>query len=109
VLDNRDLLMMSPLMRLNGAGQVNIPREGLDYLLTATVVASLKGQKGEPLAELAGLSVPIRIAGTFAQPKFTLDLASLLKDKGMQELEDTIGDKLFKDKNIGKALEGLFK
>ncbi|MFA7166044.1 MAG: AsmA family protein [Desulfoplanes sp.] len=109
VLDNRDLLMMSPLMRLNGAGQVNIPREGLDYLLTATVVSSLKGQKGEPLAELAGLSVPIRIAGTFARPKFTLDLASLLKDKGMQELEDKIGEKLFKDKKIGKALEGLFK
>ena len=109
LLDNRDLLMMSPLMRLTGEGQVNLPREGIDYLLTAKVVSSLKGQKGEPLAELAGLSAPIRITGTFAQPKFKLDLASLLKDKGVQELKEKVGDKLFKDKKVGKALEGLFK
>lgn len=109
VLDNQDLLMMSPLMRLNGEGQVNIPREGIDYLLTATVVSSLKGQKGEPLAELAGLSAPIRITGTFAQPKFKLDLTTLLRDKGVQELKEKVEKKLFKDKKIGNALEGLFK
>jgi AsmA protein len=114
VLDNRDLLMMSPLMRVNGAGTVNLPKEGLDYLLKATVVSSLKGQQGEPLSELAGLTVPVRITGSFDKPAFKLDIASLLRDKGVQELKEKVSEKLFKDKKPGeidpeKTLKGLFK
>ncbi|WP_462325767.1 AsmA family protein [Desulfoplanes sp.] len=113
VLDNRDLLMMSPLMRVNGAGKVDLPKEGMDYLIKATVVSSLKGQEGEPLSELAGLTVPVRITGTFDKPAFKLDVASLLRDKGIQELKEKAADKLFKDKkpggiDPGNALEGLF-
>jgi AsmA protein len=114
VLDNRDLLMMSPLMRVNGAGTVNLPKEGLDYLLKATVVSSLKGQQGEPLSELAGLTVPVRITGSFDKPAFKLDIASLFRDKGVQELKEKVSEKLFKDKKPGgidpeKTLKGLFK
>ena len=114
VLDNQDLIMMSPLMRVNGAGTANIPKEGIDYLLKATVVSSLKGQQGEPLSELAGLTVPVRITGTFAQPKFKLDLASLFKDKGVQELKEKAIEKIFKGKDTQgidpeKLLKGFFK
>jgi AsmA protein len=113
VLDNQDLLMMSPLMRVNGAGTVDLPREGMDYLLKATVVSSLKGQQGEPLSELAGLTVPVRITGSFDKPAFKLDMASLLKDKGVQELKEKAAEKLFKGKqpegsDPGKTLKGLF-
>ncbi len=113
VLDNRDLLMMSPLMRVNGEGKVDLPREGMDYLIKATVVSSLKGQEGEPLSELAGLTVPVRITGTFDKPAFKLDLSSLLRDKGVQELKEKATEKLFKGKkpggiDPGKALKGFF-
>jgi AsmA protein len=114
VVDNRDLLMMSPLMRVNGAGTVDLPKEGVDYLLKATIVASLKGQEGEPLSDLAGLTVPVRITGTLANPAFQLDIGSLLRDKGIQELKEKATEKLFKGKkpggiDPGKILEGLFK
>ncbi len=114
ILKNRDLLMMSPLMRVKGAGTVDLPQEGLNYLLKTTIVSSLKGQKGEPLSDLAGLTVPVRITGTFAKPGFKLDLASLLREKGLQELKTKAGQKLFKGKssggfNPGKTLKGLFQ
>ena len=117
VVDNRDLLMMSPLMRVNGEGTVNLAAESLDYLLKATVVKSLKGQKGEPLAELAGLTAPIRISGSFDNPKFGLDMAALLKEtavqKGVEELQKKVGEDLLKDKipeglQPQKLLKGLF-
>ena len=112
VVDNRDLLMMSPLMRVNGEGKVNLPAENLDYLLKATVVKSLKGQKGEPLAELAGLTAPIRITGTFDKPKFGLDMAALLREsavqKGVEKLEEKIGNKLPEGLQPQKLLKGLF-
>jgi AsmA protein len=116
VVDNRDLLMMSPLMRVGGEGQVNLSQEKIDYLLKATVVKSLKGQKGEPLSELAGLTAPIRITGSFADPKFGLDMAALLKEsavqKGVEELEKKMGEdlkeKLPEGLEPGKLLKGLF-
>ncbi len=116
IVDNRDLLMMSPLMRVTGAGKVDLPREGINYLVKTKVVSSLKGQKGEPLAELAGVTVPVRITGSFDKPAFKLDLGSLAKEKGMQELKDKASEHLFKggkkgkktNGNTGDRLKGLF-
>ncbi|HKK32087.1 MAG TPA: AsmA family protein [Desulfomicrobiaceae bacterium] len=115
-VDNRDLLMMSPLMRVGGAGQVDLPGEQIDYLLRTTVVKTLKGQQGEPLSELVGLTVPIRITGSFADPNFGLDMAALLKEsavqKGVEELEKKMGEDLKKripeGLEPGKLLKGLF-
>ena len=81
------------------------------------MVKSIKGQKGEPLSELAGLTVPIRISGAFNDPKFGLDMAALLKEtavqKGVEELQKKVGEDLLKDKipeglQPQKLLKGLF-
>lgn len=80
VLRNEDLKLTAPLLNATGKGKVGIGARTLDYRLTA---ALLEGQ------ENGGLRVPVMITGTWADPKFRLDLQALAE----QELADDV-DKL---------------
>ena len=71
VLSNRDLTMLAPLVRLSGAGVVSLPPQTLDYGLEAKLVASLEGQGGD--TALAGLPIPVSIAGPWSQPTYGVD------------------------------------
>lgn len=98
VLRNNDLAMSSPLLRIGGAGSANLLSETIDYRLRTSVVATLAGQGGKGLDNLRGVTVPIRITGSFAQPAFALDLDALIadsvRDKAREKLEETLPDKL---------------
>jgi AsmA protein len=109
---NDDLLMQSPLLRITGAGMVSLPQETIDYTLTTKFVGSLKGQGGEGIEELKGLSIPVHVGGTFSKPTYAPDLAAVLSDAAKAEVEkkvekekkklqkkigDELGDKLLKD------------
>jgi AsmA protein len=87
VASNRDLKATAPALRVSGKGTVDLPRQRLDYHLTTTLVATMKGQGGREAADLKGLPIPIRISGSFSQPKFALDLKPLLEAKAKAELE----------------------
>jgi AsmA protein len=105
IVDNQDLAMKSPLLRLSGAGQADLPQELIDYALKVAIVGTLSGQGGEELADLKGLTIPVKITGPFNAPKPTVDLASLLKDKAKQELKTKAQEKV-KEK-LGGELGGL--
>jgi len=77
LISNNDLVMKSPLLRLDGQGQASLPSEQIDYLITAKVVGSIEGQGG--LDQLKGLPIPIRIAGTFKEPSFGVDTKELAR------------------------------
>ena len=64
----------------------------------ATLVDSLEGK-----GELTGRPIPVRITGTFAKPKVSVDLQQVLKQEMKKQLEKTLQDKL-KD----GGLKGLF-
>ncbi|MFA5626023.1 MAG: AsmA family protein [Thiohalomonadaceae bacterium] len=87
LLNNQDLKADSPLLRVEGQGTVHLATEDINYLLKAAIVGTLKGQGGKELDELKGLTVPLRITGSFSEPKFNIDLASLLDDKAKQKLD----------------------
>lgn len=115
---NEDLQMLGPLVRMTGAGSLDLPQRSLDYLARPKVVASLEGQGG---TDSSGIEVPVRITGSFDDPKLTPDLAGVLSDPGaaldtVQKLakkakgSGKIGaalDKLTKDPNAKKKLKGL--
>ncbi|MGH8689845.1 MAG: AsmA family protein, partial [Burkholderiales bacterium] len=65
VAHNEDLDAKSPLFRLGGAGDINIGTSSLNYLAKATVVATSKGQGGAERDRLAGLTVPVKLSGSF--------------------------------------------
>jgi AsmA protein len=125
-VSNQDLALKSPLLRVLGAGEASLPAETMDYLVKASVVGSLKGQGGQDLGELQGVTIPVRIGGTFSEPTFRPDLEAALseaakarvdaeidkqkeklQEKAGEEIQKQLGDKLEGD--LGNQLKGLFK
>lgn len=80
VARNDDLLARSPFLRLTGAGDVDIAQGRLDYLARVVVVNTSTGQDGKQLEHLRGVTVPLRVQGPFAAPKFRLELAGIAKE-----------------------------
>jgi len=103
IAHNDDLSIKSPLFRITGNGQVDIANETISYLVKPTVVATLKGQGGAGLEELNGVTVPIKVSGTFAKPAYALDFAGL----GAALAEKKILEKVGGDK--GEAVQKLLK
>jgi AsmA protein len=92
-----------------------LSEETIDYTLTTKLVGSLEGQGGKSLEELKGVSIPVRVGGTYSKPTYMPDLGAALseaakakveekveeqKDKLKEKIEEKIGDQL---------LKGLFK
>ena len=111
IAHNSDFLAKSPFLRLTGEGDVNLPQSSLNYLAKVSVVASGAGQGGKEVADLKGLTVPVRASGPFTALKYKLELGSLLSDSARQKLDEqreVIKGKLeekLKEKLLGKPAE----
>jgi AsmA protein len=86
ILKNDDLRLLSPLIRVSGAGTVNMPPKTLNYRVEPKLVASLEGQGATGAAQ--GIEVPILITGSWSSPRFAPDLASMIQNR--DNIESTI-------------------
>jgi AsmA protein len=107
VVRNRDLMAMSPLLRVQGTGDIDLPKESLDYLVTAKVVSDLEGQGGKGLADLKGIEIPVQLSGTFADPKYKIQLDKVLKKKAEKKIKKKLNKEL--EKKFGDQFKGLFQ
>lgn len=87
VVSNNDFDARSPLLRIQGAGSANLPEETMDYRVKVAVVGTLEGQGGKALAELKGLSIPLRVHGTFAEPRFRVELDTLISEQNKAKID----------------------
>jgi AsmA protein len=101
IAHNGDLSMKSPFLRLAGEGDINIPESSLNYLAKASIVASSGGQGGKEIADLAGLTIPVRATGPFTALKYKLEFGSAMSDAAKQQLQQK------KDELKGKVEEQL--
>lgn len=114
VAHNDDLNAKSPLLRLAGSGDINLPDKTLDYLLKASVVGTSVGQSGRELDQLKGVTVPVRVKGSLLAPSYALDFNNLVADTAKAKLNEQL-DKQKQDlqKKAGDALtdqlQKLFK
>ena len=114
LVKNDDLLMQSPLLRISGAGEVSLPKETIDYTLTTKFVGSLEGQGGMDQKELKGVSIPVRVGGTFSKPTYTPDLGAVMTDAAKAEVDKRVQKEKKKlEKKLGtelpdSLLKGLF-
>ncbi len=86
VVRNDDLAANSPLLRVAGRGSADLNARDMNYRLDTTLVATIEGQGGRSLEDLRGLTLPIRISGTFSEPSFRLDLEEVLRERIDQRL-----------------------
>lgn len=72
-LFNEDLALLSPYVTASGQGRVGLGARDLEYRIKATALADDQGQ--------GGLTAPLLISGTWAKPKFALDLEALAQER----------------------------
>lgn len=78
VLHNTDFSFLGPLLRVVGAGTVDLGQRTQNFRLEPTAVASLTGQGGT--LEDSGLGIfPILITGSWSNPKIRPDLTAAIQ------------------------------
>lgn len=77
IVTNRDLALMAPLLRLAGAGTVNMPDRTLDYRIEPRAAATIEGQGGRE--EVAGILVPVIVQGPWNDLSYRPDLTALIQ------------------------------
>jgi AsmA protein len=90
-----DLNLVGPLVRVTGAGIVNLGEKTLAFHVEPKLVMTTEGQGRT--ADPVGLGVPVVIEGPWAEPRIHLDIA------GIMEKPDAAYAKL---KEMGKGLFG---
>lgn len=114
----KNIKMVSPLLRIHGEGSADYVHETANMLIKTSIVGSLKGQGGKDIDDLRDVTIPIRITGPWAKPKYKLEFDDVMKqkakkeiDRGIEKLEEKYGDKI-KDEKVkeaaNKLLKGLF-
>lgn len=105
VAQNIDLAMLSPLLRVDGAGTLNLADQSIDYRLTPRAVQTLAGQGGA--ADLQGLPVPVRIRGGFNDVSVSVDLEAVARDLIRLRAGSLIGGQAGQALTDGRRLEDV--
>lgn len=113
IAHNDDLAAKSPLLRLGGAGDIDIGDNSMNYLAKATVVNTATGQEGKELANLKGVTVPVRLSGPFDALSYHVDFAAIATDlakakvnEATQQLQQKAQEKV--QSQVQDKLKGLF-
>lgn len=93
VLTSDDLAAASPLFRVSGSGQLDLANETINYTARPTIVETSKGQGGKELAQLDGVTIPIRLTGNLFKPKYKLDVQEAVKQKATEKVREQIKGK----------------
>lgn len=108
VAHNDDLSLKSPLLRLTGAGDINIGNDSMNYLARATLARTLEGQGGRD--NVGGITVPVRVAGPFSDLKYTLDFGAMVGEVARQKVEAKKEEvKTRVQDELKNSLKGLFR
>ncbi|TMP10776.1 AsmA family protein [Pseudoalteromonas sp. S3178] len=105
--NNTDLSLISPLIRISGEGDVDLPKTNVDYRLVTGIVDSIEGQGTTD--DSTGFKIPLRIKGPFHDVGIKLDVSNALKDEAKQKLDDAKEKAKEKAKDkVKDKLKGLF-
>lgn len=115
IIRNDDLLAKSSKLRVNGKGNADLNTETLNYQIIAKLIKT-EATATEP-EQYHDTPIAIAVGGSFSEPTYTLDVASLLTEKNKAKIEkildknkdkvDKLMDKL--DKKLGPGASDLLK
>ncbi len=103
---NENLTMKSPYLRIKGHGEIDLNQETINYLTDVKITGSSTGQTGKDLQDLTGLTIPIRVGGTFDKPSYYPDLKRVIKKQATKKAKQQLKKQL--QKKIGIDLRKLF-
>ena len=91
IVKNTDLELKSPLLRVAGAGTVDLPQRTVNYRIDPKVALTAEGQGGK--SDATGIEVPVLVEGPWDHITYRPQLDALLKDpnKALQGLKGLLG------------------
>ena len=114
--------LLSPLLQLDGSGSFDLVKQILDYSMKAEFTEKFQKQTGLGLDKAGAITVPISLSGSFADPKYSVNVKSLIQDLGRKKIKEQLQKQLFdksgedskedqssKKLDPKKLLEGVFK
>jgi AsmA protein len=100
VVMNRDLMINTDNLRINGEGDINLVNETMKYRLATNVIKSFEGPDSEEFNDLKRLTIPVIIKGPLANLSYNVDIERLLTEQVKQKAKEKVKEKLF-DKLLG--------
>ena len=106
VLATNDLEASMQYLRVTGKGSADVPKSGLDYQLQAVVLKiPPAGADASQMQDMVDAQIPVRVTGTFDDPKVRPDIEGYVKGRAKEELKKQ--EQKLKDK-LGDKLKDLF-
>ncbi len=87
LITTRDLKVDSPVLQVDGKGNVDLGSEKIDMRLDTVLAHDERDIAAGGSGELKGVKIPLTVKGTFSDPKFGVDFGSILKAKVDAEVE----------------------
>ena len=97
VLANNDLNVAMQYLKVTGQGNVDLPRNSLDYRLVAAVLKIPRegaDTTTTQMQDMVDAQIPVKVTGSLSDPKVRPDLEGYLKGEAKKEVEKKIKDKL---------------
>jgi AsmA protein len=97
-----DLFLAGPLVRMTGAGTVDLGSKTLAFRVEPKLVMTTEGQGGS--ADPIGLGIPVIVQGSWSEPRIYPDVAGILDnpDAAYAKLRE-LGQGLFGQGGIGSS------
>jgi len=116
LINNQDLIVITPLVNVAGVGTANLVNEQIDYQLTLQRPQASDAEEGDS-KDIKNTLIPVNINGTFAEPNVSLDVKAMVMntqkekiDEQKEALKKKITEKI--DENLkgpaGELLKSLF-
>ena len=118
VIANNDLKATVDAMTVKGKGDIDLPKQGLDYTVSLTLEKNLFNDTCSVNNRLEGVEVPVRCKGSFSTEPAKLCkldtrfLEDIIKNKAKEELKSKVGSKLedkLKEKLGDEGAKSLLK
>lgn len=114
IIYNKDLRAATPFTRIIGQGNVNLPKEQLNYIATVKLTNTRDIQSKRTFEQMSAIPLDVHIRGTFDKPEIKADFNKALKtlakkevDKHKKKIQNKAKDKL--KKKLEDKLKNLFK
>ncbi len=90
IVTNPDLTIQSPLLRVTGAGSIDLPKRMVNYRIEPKLVTSLEGQGAtkDKEKENSGLAIPMIVDGSWEALRFHPDVDALANGKAANALKN---------------------
>ena len=97
-----DLFLAGPLVRMTGAGTVDLGSKTLAFRVEPKLVMTTEGQGGN--ADPIGLGIPVIVQGTWNEPRIYPDVTGILDDPGAAYAKlRELGQGLFGQSGLGRS------